>query len=251
MLALSACAFCAIAAVLHLASIAAVVRRMRRFESDETEEETLEGISIVRPVCGLENFTEETLLSGFRLEYPDYEILFCVAQPSDPVIPLVRRLIELHPHVPARLLIGNECVSANPKLNNFVKGWIAASHPWIVMADSNVMMPRDYIQRLFAAWRGDTGLVCSPQSGCIGVAAEADDGHIDVRVRDLLGIDTRDVGNDEIGPIDAVARHEVVRREERLQLGAEKSVDPTQQYRRHGENVPPVTACLQGSVSRW
>src|SRR5256714_3322973 len=141
MLALSACAFCAIAAVLHLASIAAVVRRMRRFESDETEEETLEGISIVRPVCGLENFTEETLLSGFLLEYPDYEILFCVAQPSDPVIPLVRRLIDLHPHVRARLLIGNECISANPKLNNVVKGWTAASHPWIVMADSNVLMP--------------------------------------------------------------------------------------------------------------
>src|SRR2546421_4341738 len=112
MLALSACAFCAIAAALHLASIAAVVRRMRRPEADDAGGETLEGISIVRPVCGLENFTEETLLSGFRLEYPDYEILFCVAQPSDPVIPLVRRLIELHPHVPARLLIGNECISA-------------------------------------------------------------------------------------------------------------------------------------------
>ncbi|HYZ44905.1 MAG TPA: ceramide glucosyltransferase, partial [Xanthobacteraceae bacterium] len=97
MLALSACAFCAIAAVLHLASIAAVVRRMRRCESDAAGGETLEGISIVRPVCGLENFTEETLLSGFRLEYPDCEILFCVAQPSDPVISLVRRLIELHP----------------------------------------------------------------------------------------------------------------------------------------------------------
>ena len=166
MLALSACAFCAIAAVLHLASIATVVRRMRRSESDEAGGETLEGISIVRPVCGLENFTEETLLSGFRLEYPDYEILFCVAQPSDPVIPLVRRLIELHPHVPARLLIGNECVSANPKLNNVVKGWIAASHPWIVMADSNVLMPPDYLHRLLESWRPDTGLVSSPAIGC-------------------------------------------------------------------------------------
>ena len=81
-LALSACAFCAIAAALHLASIAAVVRRMRRPEADDAGGETLGGISIVRPVCGLENFTEETLLSGFRLEYPDYEILFCVAQPQ-------------------------------------------------------------------------------------------------------------------------------------------------------------------------
>jgi ceramide glucosyltransferase len=166
MLALSACAFCAIAAALHLASIAAVVRRMRRSEPDEAGEETLEGISIVRPVCGLENFTEETLLSGFRLEYPDYEILFCVAQPSDPVIPVVRRLIELHPHVRARLLIGNECISANPKLNNVVKGWTAASHRWIVMADSNVLMPPDYLYHLLESWRPDTGLVSSPAIGC-------------------------------------------------------------------------------------
>jgi len=165
-LALSACAFCAIAAALHLASIAAVVRRMRRSEADKPREETLEGVSIVRPVCGLENFTEETLLSGFLLEYPDYEILFCVAQPSDPVIPLVRRLIDLHPHVRARLLIGNECISANPKLNNVVKGWTAASHPWIVMADSNVLMPPDYLHRLLESWRPDTGLISSPAIGC-------------------------------------------------------------------------------------
>jgi ceramide glucosyltransferase len=106
------------------------------------------------------------LLSGFLLEYPDYEILFCVAQPSDPVIPLVRRLIDLHPHVRAQLLIGNECISANPKLNNVVKGWTAASHPWIVMADSNVLMPPDYLHRLLESWRPDTGLVSSPAIGC-------------------------------------------------------------------------------------
>src|SRR6266496_1521084 len=74
--------------------------------------ETPEGISIIRPVCGVENFSEETLLSGFHLDYPRYELLFCAAQSGDPVVPLLRRLIELHPHVPARLLIGNECISA-------------------------------------------------------------------------------------------------------------------------------------------
>jgi ceramide glucosyltransferase len=79
---------------------------------------------------------------------------------------LLRRLIELHPHVPARLLIGNECISANPKLNNVVKGWVAASHPWIVMADSNVLMPPDYLHRLLGTWRPDTALVSSPAIGC-------------------------------------------------------------------------------------
>jgi ceramide glucosyltransferase len=149
-----------------LASIATVLQRIRRSAAEVNEARTLEGISIIRPVCGVENFSEETLLSGFHLDYPSYELLFCAAHASDPVVPLVRRLIELHPHVPARLLIGNECISANPKLNNVVKGWAAASHPWIVMADSNVLMPPDYLHRLLATWRPDTALVSSPAIGC-------------------------------------------------------------------------------------
>ncbi len=57
-------------------------------------------------------------------------------------------------------------MSTNPKLNNVLKGWRAAAHQWIIIADSNVLMPRDYIQRLFANWRADTGLVASPPVGC-------------------------------------------------------------------------------------
>jgi ceramide glucosyltransferase len=163
---LAACVFGAIAAILHMASIATVIHRIRRPGVEPSEAETAAGISIVRPVCDLENFSEETLSSSFRQEHPHYEILFCVAQPADPVLPLVRRLIELHPDVPARLLIGNERVSANPKLNNVMKGWLAASHPWIVMADSNVLMPPDYLRRLLTTWRADTGLVSSPAVGC-------------------------------------------------------------------------------------
>jgi ceramide glucosyltransferase len=166
MLVLSACAFCVMAVFLHLASIVAVTARIRRSGAEAVRGQTVEGVSIVRPVCGIDNFTEETLLSGFRLEYPNYEILFCVAQSSDPVVPLVRRLIELHPGVPARLLVGTERISTNPKLNNVVKGWIAASHAWIVMADSNVLMPPDYLHRLLRSWRADTGLVSSPPIGC-------------------------------------------------------------------------------------
>ena len=71
-----------------------------------------------------------------------------------------------HPAAGARLLIGDERVSNNPKLNNVLKGWRAASHDWIVIADSNVLMPPDYIERLFANWRADTGLVASPPIGC-------------------------------------------------------------------------------------
>lgn len=122
-------------------------------------------VTILRPVCGLENHLEDTLNSTFLLDYPDFEILFCVADAGDPVVPLVRRLIAAHPQVTAGLLVGETRISGNPKLNNLVKGWDAAQADWILMSDSNVLLPRDTIQRLFAEWRNDTGLVSSPPAG--------------------------------------------------------------------------------------
>jgi ceramide glucosyltransferase len=67
--------------------------------------------------------------------------------------------------VPARLILGDERLCENPKLNNCLRGWRAAVHDWVVLADSNVAMPPDYLQRLQAAWRDDTGLVCSTPAG--------------------------------------------------------------------------------------
>ena len=54
-------------------------------------------VSIVRPVCGLEAYSELTLRSTFELDYPDYEVLFCVQKKNDPIIPLVEKLIAEQP----------------------------------------------------------------------------------------------------------------------------------------------------------
>ena len=157
--------FCIIVSFLQLASIFVVLGRVCR--NRIAPQSTMNvSVSIVRPVCGHENYSEETLGSTFQLDYPCYEVIFCVASPSDPAIPLVRRLIDSRPQIPARLLIGNDCISDNPKLNNVVKGWDAARHAWIVMADSNVLMPADYLHRLLGTWRRDTGVVSSPAVGC-------------------------------------------------------------------------------------
>ncbi len=123
------------------------------------------GISVLRPVCGLENQLEQTLATTFAADYPLFEILFCVASPSDPAIPVVNRLIAAHPAIAARLLIGDDRISGNPKLNNLVKGWQAARHPMILMADSNVLLPPDYLTRLLDQWTPGTGLVSSPPIG--------------------------------------------------------------------------------------
>ncbi|UCI25977.1 ceramide glucosyltransferase [Mesorhizobium sp. B2-8-5] len=122
-------------------------------------------VSIIVPSRGVEPFTQETLQRAFSLDWPLYELIFCVAHAEDPVVKLIDAAIARYPKVPARLLIGDDRVSANPKLNNCIKGWQAARHDWVVLADSNVLMPKDYIQHLMAAWRPDTGLVCSTPIG--------------------------------------------------------------------------------------
>ena len=155
----------ALVLALTLASAALAAIRLRPRAGGLLAEAAAPPVSIVRPVCGLERFSEATLGSVFRLGHPDYEVIFCVASSADPALPLLRRLMEAHPAVPSRLLVGDDRVSENPKLNNCLKGWEAARHPWVILADSNVLMPRDYVARLLAAWRSDTGLVCSTPAG--------------------------------------------------------------------------------------
>jgi len=158
--------FCIIAISSQIVSVLIAILRLRpnsRGEAALTQH--FPPVSLVRPLCGLDNYAADTLGSTFALDYPHYEILFCVAAASDPAVPLVRELIAAHESTKARLLIGDDRVSSNPKLNNVVKGWRAARHDWIVLADSNVLMPPGYLRQLFRSWRANTGLVAAPPVG--------------------------------------------------------------------------------------
>lgn len=124
------------------------------------------GVSVLRPLCGLENNLEETLRTTFGSRYEGpIQIVFCVQHDDDPAVPLARRLIAEHPQANAQLLVGDERVSGNPKLNNLIKGWAAAHHDFVLMVDSNVLLPSDYVERLLECWTPGTGLVTSPPAG--------------------------------------------------------------------------------------
>jgi ceramide glucosyltransferase len=160
-LALIALVFAAVATLLHLVSTAVSLVRLRRSRpSNAAKVPAGERVTIIRPVCGVDPFERLTLCSTFKLDHRDYDIIFCSASEQDPVVPLVRALMAEH-----QLLVGDDRSTPNPKLNNLMKGWRTATAPWIVMADSNVLMPVSYIDDLFQAWKPGTGLVCSPPVG--------------------------------------------------------------------------------------
>jgi ceramide glucosyltransferase len=153
----------ALAASAHFISIAMLL--IRPHLQPQTLPVQRPPITIIRPACGIENYIEETLASAYAIDYPDFEILFCVADPADPIVPVIERLIAAHPGIPSRLLTGDDRISVNPKLNNIVKGWREARHEWIVMTDSNVLLAPDYLDRLLACWGPGVGLVSSPPVG--------------------------------------------------------------------------------------
>lgn len=93
----------AIAAIIHLTSIVLTLLKLRTKPVREFSQ-GMPPVSVVRPVCGLDADAETTLRSTFHLNYPDYEIVFCVASPNDPVIPLIRRLIGEYSAARAQLL---------------------------------------------------------------------------------------------------------------------------------------------------
>lgn len=104
-LAQAAAGFAGLSLALHFASHALALIGRKHAPAPRAREDWPEA-SLVRPLCGIEMSSCETLASSFRLSYPRHELIFCVASPDDPVIPLVEDAIARHPHVRARLLIG-------------------------------------------------------------------------------------------------------------------------------------------------
>lgn len=113
--------------------------RYRTTESVRTLPETrYPGVTILRPLKGIDTAAESCICSAFEQDYINFEILFCCESEGDAIIPLIRRLIDRYPHVKAELLIGIDYYGPNPKINNLAKGFIRAKHDIIWVLDSNV-----------------------------------------------------------------------------------------------------------------
>lgn len=65
-----------------------------------------EGVSIIRPLKGVDLELEANLRSSFIQNYPKFEIIFSVASPEDPAIAIVNSLMQEFHNVDSRLIIG-------------------------------------------------------------------------------------------------------------------------------------------------
>jgi len=64
------------------------------------------GVTIIRPLCGLDNNLYHTLEAAMKLSYPKYELIFALQDERDEAIPVVKMLMEKYPGIRARIIIG-------------------------------------------------------------------------------------------------------------------------------------------------
>jgi len=107
-------------------------------------------VSNLKPLRGLDPESYENLSSYCRQDYPDYELIFCVGEETDPSVPVLERLKKDFPHRQIRVLIGSGRNAINDKVAKLVRMVNEARHEVLVINDSDVRVEPDYLRTVVA-----------------------------------------------------------------------------------------------------
>lgn len=127
-------------------------------------------ISLLKPLCGLDEGLEENLRSFFAQDYPVFEILFAVHRADDPAVALVEKIRnEYAGRVETRLLITGDSPVPNAKAHSLKRLVREARHELLVMCDSDVRVNPDFLQRIAAEFQDQrVGLITCPYRATAG-----------------------------------------------------------------------------------
>jgi len=123
------------------------------------------GISVLKPLCGVDDDLLANLEVFTRLRYPNYEVLLGIKDTTDPAYPVARWAEQQWPSV-MRVVIQRGEPGLNPKVNQLITLAAAARHDILVVNDSNVRVRRNYLSEIAAYFENPrVGLVTHPLAG--------------------------------------------------------------------------------------
>jgi ceramide glucosyltransferase len=109
-----------------------------------------EPISVLKPLCGAEPHLYENLATFCEQRHPRYEVLFGVASAADPAVAVVERLRADYPECDITLVIDARVYGKNLKVSNLINLAERAKYGRIVIADSDIAVKPDYLERVTA-----------------------------------------------------------------------------------------------------
>ena len=121
------------------------------------------GITIFKPVKGLAPESRKCLESFLTLDYQPYQVLFGVSDPADPAWPLLESLCQAAPPGRVQAVLCPETWGHNPKVSTLRQLEPLARYNLLVVADGDVKVSPDFLDRVAAAFREpQVGLVSCP-----------------------------------------------------------------------------------------
>ncbi|MDP9263027.1 MAG: bacteriohopanetetrol glucosamine biosynthesis glycosyltransferase HpnI [Acidobacteriota bacterium] len=134
-------------------------------------------VSILKPLRGADPELYQALRSHCTQDYSEYEVLLGVSDAADLAVPVAQQLAREFPSR-VRLLICPEVLGANRKVSNLIQMLAQARHSRLLINDSDIQVPPDYLRRIFAHFEDPavgmvTSLYRGSASGTLGSRLEA------------------------------------------------------------------------------
>jgi ceramide glucosyltransferase len=156
------------------AAAAVALLRARRHARGEPLAGWEPGVSILKPLCGVDEDLPRNLDSFYRLDYGAYEMIFSFASVEDPAYAVARRIADRHPEVPSLFVFDAREPGGNAKVNRLAAGLRHARHRLVLFSDGNVRVRPDFLRRA-VSWFADpaVGLVSHlfRASGAVSLAS--------------------------------------------------------------------------------
>jgi ceramide glucosyltransferase len=105
-------------------------------------------VTILKPLCGKEHELYECLRSFCDQDYPQFQIVFGVADGADPAAEVVSRLQREFPQLDLKLVVDRRQHGSSRKVSNLMNMMPLARHDYLVISDSDVRVARDYLSRI-------------------------------------------------------------------------------------------------------
>lgn len=125
---------------------------------------TSPGVTILKPVKGLDAGSYDNFTSFCRQDYTGaLQILFAAASADDPVIDVIRQLIDDFPEYDIALTINPAIHGPNYKVSNLINVFPQAKHEIIIICDSDIRVTPGYLTSVTSHFSNpQVGLVTSP-----------------------------------------------------------------------------------------
>uniref|UniRef100_A0A182LWA6 ceramide glucosyltransferase n=1 Tax=Anopheles culicifacies TaxID=139723 RepID=A0A182LWA6_9DIPT len=145
--------------IIHLTAIIYGKIKLNKKASQQPRETPYPSVSILKPLMGVDPNLQSNLETFFVMDYPVYELLFCIESQDDPAIEVVNRLRDKYPSIEAKLLLGGSKVGVNPKINNLYPGYKQARYELIMISDAGIRMKSDTLTDMVNHMTEKVGLV--------------------------------------------------------------------------------------------